>query len=140
HIRDQMIAQEEKVKEKCEAVGALNEEIVQEVGEAVPGLETTEKAIKALDKKDLVEVRVLNKPPDLVLAVMEPICLLLNVKLEWSAMKTLLGDPTMTKKLLEIEKDTISDATLRKLKKYTENPKFLPEEVGKVSKPCRPLC
>ena len=36
--------------------------------------------VKALDKKDLVEVKVLNKPPDLVLAVMEPICLLLNVK------------------------------------------------------------
>nr|XP_045596401.1 dynein axonemal heavy chain 6-like [Procambarus clarkii] len=79
HIRDQMITHEEKVKEKCEAVAALNEEIVQEVGEAVPGLEAAEKAIRALDKKDLVEVRVLNKPPDLVLAVMEPICLLLNV-------------------------------------------------------------
>lgn len=44
-------------------------------------------------------------------------------------MKTLLGDPSMTKRLLEIEKDTITDATLRKLKKYTENSKFLPEEV-----------
>lgn len=67
-------------QEKSEAVTALNEEVVQEVGDAVPGLEAAEKAIKALDKKDLVEVRVLNKPPDLVLAVMEPICLLLNVK------------------------------------------------------------
>lgn len=58
----------------------MNDEITQEVGEAMPALEATEKAVKALDKKDLVEVRVLNKPPDLVLAVMEPICVLLNVK------------------------------------------------------------
>lgn len=59
---------------------ALGEEITQEVGEAVPGLETAEKSIRALDKKDLVEVRVLNKPPDIVLLVLEPICILLNVK------------------------------------------------------------
>nr|XP_027212731.1 uncharacterized protein LOC113805867 [Penaeus vannamei] len=139
-LRDQMVAQEERVKEKNDSVAAMNDEITQEVGEAMPALEATEKAVKALDKKDLVEVRVLNKPPDLVLAVMEPICILLNVKPDWASMKTLLGDPNMTKKLMEVEKDTISDATLRKLKKYTENPKFIPDEVAKVSKPCRPLC
>lgn len=61
-------------------MSALNEEVAQEVGETVPGLEAAEKAIRALDKKDLVEVRVLNKPPDLVLLVMEPICILTNTK------------------------------------------------------------
>lgn len=45
-------------------------------------------------------------------------------------MKTLLGDPTMTKRMLEVEKDSITDATLRKLKKYTESPKFVPDEAG----------
>ncbi|XP_047493548.1 dynein axonemal heavy chain 6-like [Penaeus chinensis] len=80
-LRDQMVAQEERVKEKNDCVAAMNDEITQEIGEAMPALEATEKAVKALDKKDLVEVRVLNKPPDLVLAVMEPICILLNVKL-----------------------------------------------------------
>lgn len=44
-------------------------------------------------------------------------------------MKTLLGDPSMMKRLVELEKDSLSDATLRKLKKYTESPKFLPDEV-----------
>lgn len=68
------------LQEKNDSVAAMNDEITQEVGEAMPALEATEKAVKALDKKDLVEVRVLNKPPDLVLAVMEPICILLNVK------------------------------------------------------------
>ncbi|KAK3885101.1 hypothetical protein Pcinc_010652 [Petrolisthes cinctipes] len=139
-VRDQMLAQEDKVKERSDAVTALGEDISQEVGEALPGLEAAEKSIRALDKKDLVEVRVLNKPPDIVLLVLEPICILLSVKPEWSAIKTLLGDPTMTKRMLEVEKDTISDTTLRKLKKYTESPKFVPDEVGKVSKPCRPLC
>lgn len=45
-------------------------------------------------------------------------------------MKTLLGDPTMTKRMLEVEKDSITDAILRKLKKYTESPKFVPDEAS----------
>jgi len=37
-------------------------------------------------------------------------------------------------KLVEYDKDNISDAILRKLKKYVENPKFTPETVEKVSR------
>lgn len=57
----------------------------------------------------------------------------LSARLEWAAMKTLLGDPSMMKRLIEVEKDSLSDATLRKLKKYTESPKFLPDEVRRDS-------
>ena len=32
--------------------------------------------------------------------------------------------------------DNISDSTLKKLKKYIDNPKFTPENVEKVSKVC----
>lgn len=51
-------------------------------------------------------------------------------------MKTLLGDPTMTKRMLEVEKDSITDAILRKLKKYTESPKFVPDEAGLLNIYC----
>ncbi|KAK4328017.1 hypothetical protein Pmani_001491 [Petrolisthes manimaculis] len=135
-VRDQMLTQEDKVKERSDAVTALGEEIAQEVGEALPGLEAAEKSICALDKKDLVEVRVLNKPPDIVLLVLEPICILLSVKPEWSAIKTLLGDPTMTKRMLEVEK--APSGNLRNILRALSL--FQMRWVGKVSKPCRPLC
>lgn len=67
-------------QEKSDALTALNEEISNEIKEALPDLEAAERQIKVLDKKDLVEVRVLNKPPELVFQVMAAICLLLNVK------------------------------------------------------------
>jgi len=35
---------------------------------------------------------------------------------------------------MEYDKDNISEAILKKLKKYIDNPKFIPEEVAKVSK------
>ncbi len=38
------------------------------------------------------------------------------------------------KKLMEYDKDSISDGLIKKLKKYVENPKFTPDDVAKVSK------
>ena len=53
---------------------------------------------------------------------------------DWAAAKTMLGDANFLKKLMEYDKDNISEALLKKLKKYIENPKFTPEVVEKVSK------
>ena len=36
--------------------------------------------------------------------------------------------------------DNIPDAMLKKLKKYVENPKFIPEIVEKTSKACKSMC
>ena len=46
----------------------------------------------------------------------------------------MLSDSNFMSKLVDYDKDNISDAVLRKLKKYIENPKFTPEAVEKVSK------
>lgn len=46
----------------------------------------------------------------------------------------MLGDANFLKKLFEYDKDNIGEAILKKLKKYIDNPKFIPEEVAKVSK------
>ena len=36
--------------------------------------------------------------------------------------------------------DNIPDSTLKKLKKYIENPRFVPEVVEKTSKACKSMC
>ena len=36
--------------------------------------------------------------------------------------------------------DNIPDSMLKKLKKYIENPKFVPETVEKTSKACKSMC
>ncbi len=53
---------------------------------------------------------------------------------DWAAAKQVLGDGNFLKRLMEYDKDNISEATIKKLKKYVENPKFTPEAVEKVSK------
>ena len=41
---------------------------------------------------------------------------------------------------MDYDKDNIPDSTLKKLKKYMDNPKFNPDDVEKVSKACKSLC
>lgn len=48
---------------------------------ALPAMEAATKALESLNKADINELRVFNKPPHLVKFVMEAVCLLLGVKL-----------------------------------------------------------
>ena len=38
------------------------------------------------------------------------------------------------------QQDNIPDSTLKKLKKYIENPRFVPDIVEKTSKACKSMC
>lgn len=51
-------------------------------------------------------MRVFSKPPDLVLTVMEAICILFNVRPDWPSARTLLGDPGLMKKMIDYDKVT----------------------------------
>ena len=53
---------------------------------------------------------------------------------DWASAKLLLGDANFLKRLVDYDKDNIPDKTLKALKKYIDNPKFVPEVVEKVSK------
>ena len=47
---------------------------------ALPAMEAATKALEALNKNDINELKVFNKPPPLVRTVMEAVCLLLGHK------------------------------------------------------------
>lgn len=51
-----------------------------------------------------------------------------------------MGDTNFLKKLQEYDKDSIPEATLKKLKVYIDNKEFVPEIVAKVSKVCKSMC
>ncbi|XP_053317654.1 dynein axonemal heavy chain 6 [Spea bombifrons] len=127
-------------KVKAEETQAIADDAQRDLDEALPALEAANKALDSLDKADISEIRVFTKPPDLVMTVMESICILLNAKPDWPTAKQLLGDSNFLKKLLEYDKENIKPQILLKLQKYVTNPEFVPEKVEKVSKACRSLC
>lgn len=50
---------------------------------ALPAMEAATKALESLNKADINELRVFNKPPNLVKFVMEAVCLLLGSKYDY---------------------------------------------------------
>lgn len=50
----------------------------------------------------------------------------------WEETKKQLGDANFMMKLLNFDKDTLDDTLLKKINKFTGNPEFTPEAVGKV--------
>ena len=136
-----IVKEEEMIAEaKAKETQAIADDAMRDLNEALPALENSIKALDALDKGDISEIRVYAIPPELVQTVMEAVCLLLNVKTDWASAKVLLGDPNFLRRLKEFDKEHIPDALIKKLKKYIDNPKFTPDAVEKVSRASRSLC
>lgn len=59
---------------------------------------------------------------------------------DWPAAKIVMSDVNFLKKLVEFDKEHISDKTLQKLKTYINHKDFEPAKVEKVSKVCKSMC
>lgn len=79
-VRKVVIAEEIEAKKKALAAQEIAEDAQKDLVLAMPAMEAAKKALQALNKKDIAELRVFNKPPTLVRTVMEAVCLLLNKK------------------------------------------------------------
>ncbi|XP_033099985.1 dynein heavy chain 6, axonemal-like [Anneissia japonica] len=139
-VRKVVLEDEAVAKVKAEETQAIADDAQRDLDEALPALEAAQKALDSLNKSDIAELKVFSTPPDLVMTVMEAVCIVLFVKPDWPSAKGLLGDPTFLKKLMEYDKDNIPDSLLKKLKKYIDNPKFVPDIVEKTSKACKSMC
>jgi len=62
---------------------------------------------------------------------MEPVCVLLDVKPTWENAKILMNEVNkFLNKILNFDKDNISDQKINMLKKYASDPKFNVNTVG----------
>uniref|UniRef100_A0A8K9XJ36 Dynein, axonemal, heavy chain 6 n=1 Tax=Oncorhynchus mykiss TaxID=8022 RepID=A0A8K9XJ36_ONCMY len=139
-VRKVVKEDEALAKVKAEDTQAIAADAQRDLDEALPALEGANKALDSLDKADISEIRVFTKPPDMVMTVMEAVCILLGSKPDWSSAKQVLGDSYFLRKLMEYDKENIKPQILQKLQKYVNNPDFVPEKVEKVSKACKSMC
>lgn len=139
-VRKVVQEDEALAKVKAEDTQAIADDAQRDLDEALPALEGANQALNSLDKGDIAEIKVFTKPPDLVMTVMEAVCILLNCKPDWPSAKQLLGDSNFLRRLMDYDKDNIKPQILLKLQKYINNPDFIPEKVEKVSKACRSMC
>ena len=65
-------------KVKAEETQSIADDAQRDLDEALPVLEAAIKALDALDKSDIAEIKVFSKPPEMVQTVMESVCILLG--------------------------------------------------------------
>lgn len=53
--------------------------------------------------------RVYNNPPPLVTNVMAAVCVLFQIKPDWTTAKTMLGDPNFLKKLVQFDRNSVPE-------------------------------
>jgi len=134
-------------KDKAECEGML--------AEAIPALEGAVKALATLSKSDIVEVKAMKKPPPGVKITLEAVCIMMKVKPKkipnpdgkgkvddyWdSAQKELLNDPKFLQRLMDYDKDNISDEVINKVRPFCERDDFTPDIVKKASVAAASLC
>jgi dynein heavy chain, axonemal len=108
--------------------------------EAMPAYESALKALATLDKKSVQEMKAFNNPPEMVKFTLEAVCILLDVKPDWGEAKRLLSQMDFMDVLKGYDKDNIPKRIIQKVKKYFDDPRFLPEKVEKQSSAAMCLC
>jgi dynein heavy chain len=91
---------------------------------ALPALNAAVKALEAINKKDLNEIRSYGKPPTLVEKVMEAVMVLKKSEPTWEEAKKQLGNPNFIKTLVGFDKDNISDKILKRISQYCGDENF----------------
>jgi Microtubule-binding stalk of dynein motor len=61
-------------------------------------------------------------------------------KADWETARKVLAEANFMKSLFDYDKDNISEAVMKRLQKYLDNPDFTPEAVAKQSKAAQSLC
>jgi len=137
----------ERVSVVAEAVGKQAAEtlVVQadaqaDLDLALPALSNAVKALDALTKNDITEVKSFAKPPGAVQLTLEAVCIMLGEKPDWDTAKKVMSRSTFLQDLKDYDKDNIPASTLKKLAKYIKNEGFTVEVVGKVSSAAKGLC
>ncbi|XP_028393421.1 dynein heavy chain 6, axonemal-like isoform X2 [Dendronephthya gigantea] len=139
-VRHVVSEEESLLNQEAERVREIADEAQRDLDQAIPALMAANEDLNTLDKSDIAEIRVYTKPPGMVITVMAAVCLILEEKTDWANTKQVLADPGFLKRLINFNKDSVTDRVFGKLKRYTSHPNFTPDHVGKISVACKSMC
>eukprot|EP00884_Botryococcus_braunii_P021122 jgi/Botrbrau1/7694/Bobra.0159s0132.1 len=139
-VKAQITAEEAEVSVFAAETGRLATDAKADLNEALPALTAALDSLNALNKQDIIEIKSMLKPPPLVQLTMEAVCVLKGEKADWETARKVLAEANFMKSLFDYDKDNISEAVMKRLQKYLENPDFTPEAVAKQSKAAQSLC
>jgi len=112
-----------------------------ELAKAMPIYKEALGALDTLNKNDIIEMKSYAKPAEDIVLVISAVCLLLDKPENWDEGKKLMNQPEgFINSLKTFNKDNIKEAKLKKLKKYTQDPRFVPALIEKKSSAGKSMC
>jgi len=96
---------------------------------APPAPPTSEQQVEktrfTLAKGDIVELKAAHKPPAGVIQVLAVVGLLLNgVKMDWKGCKSMLADPVLVQRMIEIDVKQVPPSALAEARRLAAEPGF----------------
>ncbi len=129
------------VKAQQDEASLVQADAQRDLDRALPALEKAIKALNALEKKDITEMRSYATPPEAVQKVMECVCILLGHKPDWDTAKKIMQDSQFMTRLVEYDKDSIKRKIIARIGPYVEDdPAMAVDNVAKVSVAAKSLC
>lgn len=155
-IRDWVQREECEAKSMAEACQIEETDAERDLSSALPALESACECLMKLQANHLREVKTMIKPPSGVVLVMSAVCIMLGVppvrkpcakpgtKIDdyWEAAHgQILKDPRkLLDDLLNYDKDSIGEETMKKIQPYIEREDFEPSQIRKSSVACEAMC
>jgi len=113
-------------KERVKAE-ALAREANDDLAKTMPILEAANEAVGNLTNKDIGEVRAYATPPKDIQNVMSAVMTVLGKpNADWASVKKEMTDPKFMKRITDLDKNNMSEATMRRIEAYTKKDNFLP--------------
>jgi dynein heavy chain len=133
--------EEAEAQKMFDSVSKQKSECQAELDKAMPIYKAALSALDTLNKADITEMKAYASPAEEIVMVVNAVCLLVGKKENWDEGKKLMGNPNeFIDTLKNYDKDNIKESLLKKLKKYTDNPKFEPDNIGKKSGAAKSIC
>lgn len=107
----------------------------------MPILDAANEAVGQLTNKDIGEVRAYANPPKEIMNVMSAVMTVLGKgNADWAGVKKEMTDPKFMKRIINLDKDHMSETTMKKIETYTKKDNFLPQILTQKSLVAGALC
>jgi dynein heavy chain len=152
-VKEVVSGDEAAATESANKSNAIKEDCEQQLGEAMPALNASLKALDTLTGKDIAEIKAMKSPPAPVRLVLSGVCIMKGFKparvkdesgkmIEdyWPIATKMISEMGFLASLTSFDKDNIPVPTIKKIGAYTVQEDFQPDRVEKVSKAAFGLC
>ncbi|XP_028405416.1 dynein heavy chain domain-containing protein 1-like isoform X2 [Dendronephthya gigantea] len=138
--REKCKQQEIEIEKMTAPIAELERLAKIELDRVSPVFRSAYDALRALNVYDVEEIRSYRTPPELVVLVVNAVCLLFGKEETWEEGKVLFTREDFIKDLEFFNMKAISDKTFLRLKEYVQDPLFVPETVKEGSHAAMSIC